>query len=88
MKQFNMILLYIIIGILLALSLTLGYVIIINLRKLESYEDFIEKEITRNEALLEALRQIDERQMFEKDDDVGSIFYQIKETIERFKQFN
>jgi Glu-tRNA(Gln) amidotransferase subunit E-like FAD-binding protein len=66
----------------------LGYVIIINLRKLESYEDFIEKEITRNEALLEALRQIDERQMFEKDDDVGSIFYQIKETIERFKQFN
>jgi len=26
--------------------------------------------------------------MFEKDDEVGSIFYQIKETIERFKQFN
>jgi hypothetical protein len=34
------------------------------------------------------LRQIDNRQMFEKDDEVGSIFYQIKETIERFKQFN
>jgi Glu-tRNA(Gln) amidotransferase subunit E-like FAD-binding protein len=80
--------LYITIGFLFALSLVLGYVIIINLQKLESYEDFIEKEITRNEALLEALRQIDERQMFEKDDDVGSIFYQIKETIERFKQFN
>jgi Glu-tRNA(Gln) amidotransferase subunit E-like FAD-binding protein len=80
--------LYITIGFLLALSLTLGYVIIINLQKLESYEDFIEKEIDRNEALLEALRQIDQRQMFEKDDDVGSIFYQIKETIERFKQFN
>ena len=79
---------YITIGFLLALSLVLGYVIFINLQKLESYEDFIEKEITRNEALLEALRQIDERQMFEKDDDVGSIFYQIKETIERFKQFN
>ena len=60
----------------------------INLQKIESYEDFIEKEIDRNEALLEALRQIDQRQMFEKDDDVGSIFYQIKETIERFKQFN
>ena len=80
--------LYITIGFLFALSLVLGYVIIINLQKLESYEDFIEKEIDRNEALLEALRQIDERQMFEKDDDVGSIFYQIKETIERFKQFN
>jgi hypothetical protein len=24
--------------------------------------------------------------MFEKDDEVGSIFYQIKETIEKFKQ--
>lgn len=80
--------LYITIGFLSILSLVLGYVIIINLKKLESYEDFIEKEIDRNEALLEALRQIDERQMFEKDDDVGSIFYQIKETIERFKQFN
>ena len=80
--------LYITITILLALIITLGYVIIINLQKIESYEDFIEKEIDRNEALLEALRQIDQRQMFEKDDDVGSIFYQIKETIERFKQFN
>jgi len=79
---------YITITVLLGLIITLGYVIIINLQKIESYEDFIEKEITRNEALLEALRQIDERQMFEKDDDVGSIFYQIKETIERFKQFN
>jgi hypothetical protein len=61
--------------------------------KLENYEDviddyekFIETELIRNEALLEALRQIDERQMFEKDDEVGSIFYQIKETIEKFKQ--
>ena len=61
-------------------------------RKLEKYEDlieennqFIDKEIQRNEALLEALRQIDQRQMFEKDDEVGSIFYQIKETIEKFK---
>ena len=68
------------------------YVIFNLLKKLEKYEDqfeeyqqFIEKETKRNEALLEALRQIDNRQMFEKDDDVGSIFYQIKETIERFK---
>ena len=63
------------------------------LSKLEKYEDiieetddFIQSELQKNEALLEALRQIDNRQMFEKDDDVGSIFYQIKETIEKFKQ--
>ena len=54
----------------------------------EEYETFIKTEIQRNQALLDALRTIDNRQMFEKDDDVGSIFYQIKETIERFKQKN
>lgn len=61
------------------------YVIINLLKKLEKYEEFVEDELQRNEALLEALRQIDQREMFEKDDEVGSIFYQIKETIERFK---
>ena len=40
-----------------------------------------------NEKLLEKLKEIDQKQMFEKDDEVGSIFYQIKETIERFKNF-
>ena len=63
-----------------------GYTIWNLLQKLESYEDFIEDELKRNQALIEALREIDNRQMFEKDDEVGSIFYQIKETIERFKQ--
>jgi len=64
-----------------------GYGIWNLLRKLEKYEDFIEEELQRNQALLEALREIDSREMFEKDDEVGSIFYQIKETIERFKNF-
>lgn len=63
-----------------------GYGIWNLLTKLERYEDFIQSEQQRNNALLEALREIDSREMFEKDDEVGSIFYQIKETIERFKQ--
>jgi hypothetical protein len=65
------------------------------LKKLEKYEDiieendaFIQDELNRNEALLEALRSIDNSQMFEKDDDVGSTFYHIKSTIERFKEKN
>jgi predicted transcriptional regulator len=74
--------------ILIALLLTSLYVIRNILKKLEKYEEFIEIETQRNQALLEALREIDSREMFEKDDEVGSIFYQIKETIERFKQFN
>jgi hypothetical protein len=63
------------------------------LKKVERYEEiieendtFIQEELQKNEALLEALRQIDSKQMFEKDDDVGSIFSLIKETIQKFKQ--
>jgi len=81
--------------ILVLIIIALGYSTWNLLQKLEKYEvsieennQFMEEEIQRNEALLEALRQIDNRQMFEKDDDVGSIFYQIKETIEKFKQRN
>ena len=84
----------IVITTLIILSATSFYVVWNLLKKLEKYEDtiedyqkFIEKETQRNEALLEALRQIDSREMFEKDDDVGSIFYQIKETIEKYKNF-
>jgi hypothetical protein len=78
--------------VILFLVLGMGAIIRNLLFKLEKYEDiieenenFIQSELERNEALLEALRQIDQRQMFEKDDEVGSIFYQIKETIEKFK---
>jgi hypothetical protein len=74
--------------LLILIIVACGYAIYNLLRKLERYEDFLEIELQRNEALLEALRQIDNRQMFEKDDEVGSIFFKIKETIERFKQFN
>ncbi len=79
--------------ILSIVSASLSYAVYNLLSKLERYEDiieendlFIQSELQRNEALLEALREIDNRQMFEKDDEVGSIFYQIKETIEKFKQ--
>jgi hypothetical protein len=75
----------IILGIVIVCLLAAIYGIYNLLKKLERYEDFIEQETTKNQALLEALREIDSREMFEKDDDVGSIFYQIKETIERFK---
>ena len=78
--------------ILSVLVVALSFAIYNLLQKLEKYEDIIEEndiflqtELERNEALLEALREIDTRQMFEKDDEVGSIFYQIKETIEKFK---
>jgi len=79
--------------ILTLLIITLLYVVYNLLQKLEKYEDayedtqkFIQTEIQRSESLLEALRIIDSGGMFEKDDEVGSVFHQIKETIEKFKQ--
>jgi hypothetical protein len=85
--------LYTTISILSVLVIALSFAIYNLLQKLEKYEDIIEEndiflqtELERNESLLEALRLIDSREMFEKDDEVGSIFYQIKETIEKFKK--
>lgn len=63
-----------------------GYTIFNLLNKLEKLEDFIEEQEQYNITLLETLRDIDAKQMFEKDDEVGSLFTQIKETIETFKQ--
>ena len=65
----------IIMGVLVTLVVLLIFAVFNLLSKLEKYEDmiseydeFVNTELTRNEALLEALRQIDNSQMFEKDD--------------------
>lgn len=78
--------------LLIIIIAALSYAVWNLLNKIEKYEDiieendnFIQEELQRNEALLEALRKIDNREMFEKDDDVGSIFSLIKDTIERYK---
>lgn len=70
------------------LVVVLIYTTINLLKKLETYEDYIDIELKKNEKLLETLQTIDSKQMFEKDDEVGSLFEQIKETIIRFKQSN
>ncbi len=74
--------------ILVFLIIALCYAVYNLLSQVEKYEDFIEADQERNEALLETLKLIDEKQMFEKDDEVGSLFIQIKETIKSFKEFS
>lgn len=69
------------------MSGTLAYTTYNMLRKVEAYEDYIDSEINKNEKLLETLRRVDSKKMFEKDDEVGTLFALIKETIVRFKQF-
>jgi hypothetical protein len=73
--------------ILFVCLVTALYTIYNLLIKLERYEDFIDLQEQNNITLLETLRDIDSKQMFEKDDEVGSLFTQIKDTIETFKQF-
>jgi len=73
--------------ILVFLIIALTYALYNLLSKVEKYEDFIDEQNVNNETLLETLRRIDSKQMFEKDDEVGSLFSQIKNTITQFKQF-
>ena len=67
--------------------IALVYAVYNLLSKIERYEDFIDQQEQYNITLLETLREIDSKQMFEKDDEVGSLFTQIKDTIQIFKQF-
>jgi type III secretory pathway component EscR len=53
----------------------------------ESYDEFLSKKALAYKQLLEKMREIDSRQIFEKDDDVGSTFQGIKELIEDYKNF-
>ena len=73
--------------ILIFIILSLVYVVYNLLSKVERYEDFIDQQELNNQTLLETLRRIDSKQMFEKDDEVGSLFVQLKDTITQFKQF-
>ena len=63
-----------------------GYTIWNLLNKLEKLEDFINLQEERDNQLLSTLRELDSRQMFEKDDEVGSVFDKIKEIIEAYKE--
>ena len=70
----------IILGILV---LTEGYVIWNLFRKLELVETWVEEFTQRIETVQTDLKVIDAKGAFESDDEVGSIFEQIKETVNK-----
>jgi hypothetical protein len=51
------------------------------LRKNELMEETIENFYTRLDKTLRTMRALDERQMFEKDDEVGDVFSQLTDTV-------
>jgi len=65
----------------------LSYALYISLKKIELYESFILKRRDSYTGLLSKIRELDQREMFEKDEDVGIIFSDIKDEIEQFDKF-
>ena len=63
--------------------LTEGYVIWNLFRKAELLETWVETFTRRIEYIQEDLKNIDSTGHFESDDEVGTIFKQIKDTIEQ-----
>lgn len=75
----------IIILFLLVLCGVLVYLVKNSLNKIEFYENFINDRRQQYETLLNTIREIDSKELFEKDDDVGAVFTQIKDEIESFE---
>lgn len=59
----------------------LGYATYNLLKKNEQYENELEQIYSSVSIALHTMRSIDERQMFETDDEVGSVFQQLVEIV-------
>jgi hypothetical protein len=57
------------------------------LKKNEELEDAINVFYARTNATIRYMRFMDERQMFERDDEVGEVFKILVETVERLYSF-
>lgn len=71
----------IVITILGILNLGLGYATYNLLKKLEIYEKSIEEFYTSLSFVLHTMRTLDEKQMFESDDEVGTVFKQLADIL-------
>lgn len=71
----------ILISILISLVAILTYIIINLLKKLETYEQTIEEFYSSLSIVLHTMRALDEKRMFETDDEVGEVFSQLTDVI-------
>ena len=55
------------------------------LKKNEGMEDAIQNFYSRLQRTLNTMRALDEKQMFEKDDEVGDVFSQITNTVNELR---
>ena len=80
-------LLEIILGLMVIIFITESYVIWNLLNKVELLETWVEDFSDRVAGTWEEIKTIDTTGHFEADDEVGSIFSSIKETIEELNQY-
>lgn len=55
------------------------------IQKIEYYEGFIISRREKYIQLYKTIKELDSKELFEKDDDVGTVFTQIKDEIEAFE---
>ena len=77
----------ILLGLLIVIFITESYVIWNLLNKVELLETWVEDFSDRVAETWEEIKTIDSTGHFEADDEVGSIFTSIKETIEELNQY-
>lgn len=63
------------------------YLVYITNKKITLYEKFITDRRYKYKQLLFKIKDIDNKEIFEKDDDVGVTFSEIKSEIEEFDKF-
>ena len=73
-----------ILGLLLVTSITAN---LIQLKRQETLETWFEEMTTDLNQVQTEIQEIDEKQWFEKDDEVGDTFRRIKETINKLDKF-
>jgi hypothetical protein len=76
---------YILIFLLLFIIFILVYGLKNSLNKIELYEQFIRDRKNGYDELYNRMKEIDSRQLFEDDDEVGVVFTELKNEIESFK---
>jgi len=74
-----------IITLLLIVIASLAYACFNLVKKLEVYEEWVTKFRTESDSLYARLKMVDDKNLFEKDDDVGFVF---SEVVRITKEFN
>jgi hypothetical protein len=81
--------LYIVLGLSILLNIILiyrGYKLVGELESFQSeYVEFEDTTILALERMLEEMREIDIRGSFESDDEVGAVFKELKDVIEKYR---